>query len=318
MLYENERGGIFCGIPLFSSKALGNLDPAPWTNYLHKSSPTDTRTAQVPDPSWEWAWPDWHINHDVGVDKNGWEYSFMFSKKFSWHKAHWYNSCVRRRAWIRKRMRRNHDATDLHMLNTEYFTVRTSAELHRIASKASAEHSRLGSKASMSQLSSHASTRMSSDAVEKPDIEDLGTLMAVLRLSRIDREKIEAVDNFLQNGGEELVHLQEQMHEIMAIFVFQASRRILLSKLTDLFNETKKQMEENDSGKLQRRSNNLKAAIRHADEELRRLEYWSDVKNLVAEGKAATATDKGKGWDHSWQGVDNSGPAMPDNSKCDV
>lgn len=67
ILYQNERGLILCGLHLFSGAALGNLDPAPWTNIANKTSATNTSNAQVPDPSWEWAWPEWIINHDDGV-----------------------------------------------------------------------------------------------------------------------------------------------------------------------------------------------------------------------------------------------------------
>lgn len=56
ILYENERGGFLCTIPLFSGRALGNLDPSPWTNIAQKTSATNITNAQVPDPSWEWAW----------------------------------------------------------------------------------------------------------------------------------------------------------------------------------------------------------------------------------------------------------------------
>lgn len=31
ILYENERGGFFCGVGLFASAALGGLDPTPWS-----------------------------------------------------------------------------------------------------------------------------------------------------------------------------------------------------------------------------------------------------------------------------------------------
>jgi len=31
IMYENERGGFMCGIALFSSKALGGLDPPAWS-----------------------------------------------------------------------------------------------------------------------------------------------------------------------------------------------------------------------------------------------------------------------------------------------
>ncbi|KKY32082.1 putative meiotically up-regulated 65 protein [Diaporthe ampelina] len=290
---------MFCGIPLFSPKALGQLDPPNWTNFAHKPSPTSIHTAQVPDPSWVWSWPEWHINKDEGVDENGWEYSFMFAKMFSWHPPRWYNSCVRRRAWTRQRVKRDPESNDPHMLNTEYFTVRRSVETDHSGGKTSSRHSR---------HSPSVSSWVSAEAGEKPDIEDIETLMAILTRARIDREKIEAVENFLQHGGDDLVHLQHRMHDIMAIFVFQASRRVLLSKLNEVFEETQRALKENDTGQLQRRSNNLKGAIRHADEECRRLEYWSDVKKLVREGKTTTATDKCEGWNEDWRGVDQSGP----------
>lgn len=230
----------------------------------------------------------------------------MFSKYFSWHPPRWYNSFVRRRAWTRKRVKRDPDSNDPHMLSSEYFTVRPSVDTVRSSSKASSRHSR----ASMSISSSL-------DAGEKPAIDNIETLMAVLRRARIDREKIQAVENFLDHGEEELEHLQHKMHDIMAIFVFQASRRVLLTKLNEAYEATQKELKEKDTGRLQRRSNNLKAAISHADEECRKLEYWSDQKKLVKEGDTHTAIDKCKGWDASWEGVDNSGPGLPDRSKCD-
>lgn len=33
ILYENERGGFLCGRPLFSSAALGSLDPPAWSEF---------------------------------------------------------------------------------------------------------------------------------------------------------------------------------------------------------------------------------------------------------------------------------------------
>ncbi|CAN8106257.1 unnamed protein product [Discula destructiva] len=304
ILYENQRGGFLCGIPLFSPKALGQLDPPAWTNFAHKPSPTNIHNAQVPDPSWVWVWPEWHINKDVGVDDNGFEYSFMFAKTFSWHPPRWYNSFVRRRAWTRQRTRRDPTSNDPHMLNAEYFTVRPSVDTVRSGSKASSRRSR----ASMSFSSSF-------DGGEKLDIETIEMLMSVLSQARIDREKIEAVENFLDHGEEELSHLQHKMHDIMAIFVFQASRRVLLTKLSEVFDATLTEVEKSDTERLQRRADTLKAAIKHADEECTRLEYWSDQKRLVIRGDTGTATDKCKGWNACWQGVDKSGPEVPDTSK---
>lgn len=71
ILFENQRGLMLCCcMPLFSSKALGNLDPSPWTNSAQKTSITDTTTAQCPDPSWEWVWKDWSINKTPEVSKD--------------------------------------------------------------------------------------------------------------------------------------------------------------------------------------------------------------------------------------------------------
>lgn len=310
MLYENERGGILCGIPLFSPAALGQLDPPHWTNSVHKPSPTGIDTAQVPDPSWTWVWPEWHINKDVDVDENGWEYSFMFAKAFSWHSARWYNSCVRRRAWTRKRVKRDAEleSNGPHMLNAEYFTVRPSMDTIHSVGKASSHLS----KASRARIS--ISSWVSAKSGEKPDIEDIEALMSILKGSRIDREKLEAVDNFLEHGEEEISHLQHKMHDIMANLVFQASRRTLLFELDRVYDQALEELRDNGTERLQRRSNHLRSAVRHADEECRRLEYWSDVKEVVRKGGTMTATDKGEGWDESWMGVDNSGPPEPDTS----
>ncbi|KAK4122464.1 hypothetical protein N657DRAFT_621945 [Parathielavia appendiculata] len=306
ILYENQRGGFLCGMALFSSKALGNLDPPAWTNYAHKPSPTDISNAQVPDPSWEWAWSEWRINRDEGVDEDGWEYSFAFSKRFSWHKARWWNSFVRRRAWIRKRVKKNQGyiGQDPHMLNPEYFTIRPSAEIARNHNSSRASSTR-DSRLSMSTVNM--------DEVERPIIEHADELLRVLRVSRIDREKIEAVENYLANAKEDFHGLQEIMHEIMSLFVFQASRRVLLSRLTEVYHNALVQQEkENEANsEADRRVKNLEEAVKHADEEVRRLEYWSDVKGIANEGDSKGAVDQGQGWDETWRGVDMSGPSAP-------
>ncbi|EPE04966.1 meiotically up-regulated 65 protein [Ophiostoma piceae UAMH 11346] len=383
VLYENERGLFLCGIPLFSRQALGNLDPSPWTNSVHGSSPTDITTAQVPDPTWEWAWPEWRVNHDDGVDEDGWQYSFMFAKCFAWHGPSWYRSFVRRRAWIRKRVKRTSAAsvslaaaslglghidsiTDPTLLNADYFTVVSAATMRRSSSRSG---SRMGSRLSLAAPSvGEASAKTSTcihktssgasgdtvngegsylgedayaedgDFFEMPkEITDSDVLMQFLRAARIDREKVEAVDNFIQNSGEDLVRLQDFMHEIMALFVFQASRRALLTHLITAHDaavqarqaaidaEEQKANSKaadpapdtgNDTAhKLQalgRRMGYLTAAVKHADEEVRRLEYWSDIKAMARQGSAQGAVDQAEGWDaQKWQGVDQSGPEPP-------
>ncbi|KAL3960995.1 hypothetical protein ACCO45_006112 [Purpureocillium lilacinum] len=233
ILYENERGGFLCGIALFSSQALGGLDPPAWTNAYHKTSPTSIYTAQVPDPTWEWVWPEWRVNHQEGMDDDGWEYSFAFGKKFSWHSASWWNSFVRRRAWIRKRAKKKLETmpSDPQLLNADYFIVRPASYRSRTSNGSSLASSRAPSKFSSAEASI-------SEAEEPlPDIEDIETLLRTLRLARIDREKREAVENYLEHGTD-LGALQGEMHEIMSLFVFQASRKQLLGHLMRKHEET--------------------------------------------------------------------------------
>lgn len=376
ILYENERGGFLCGIALFSRQALGNLDPSPWTNYAHGTSPTDIHNAQLPDPTWEWAWPAWRVNHndDGREDEDGWEYSFMFSKWFSWHKPTWYSSCVRRRAWSRKRVKRMSTSAmsaaasaiglgqidsvaNPHLLNPEYFTVLPAAAARRSSSGASSRHdSRRASR--LSQAAPSVGTEGGQRSVEDGDddgslykmpkeIADADVLMNFLRVARIDREKIEAVDRFIEQAADDLVRLQDFMHEIMALFVFQASRRTLLTHLTKAHDAAvairQKATDDVDkvradrgkavlpvegdeatvapstgedvTKKLQflgRRVGYLTAAVKHADEEVRRLEYWSDIKAMAQRGATVGAVGGSEGWNaHQWQGVDSSGPIPP-------
>ncbi|KAJ4407670.1 hypothetical protein N0V85_004341 [Neurospora sp. IMI 360204] len=358
ILYENQRGCFLCGIPLFSSKALGPLDPPPWTNKHHSASPMDITNAQVPDPSWEWAWAEWRVNHEKDyADEEGWEYSFAFWKKFSWHRPKGWNSFVRRRAWIRKRVKKAaghdvlHEGQDPSMLNPEYFTVRASAEMNRERSRSRSKSrtrskSRSPSRASslMNSRRSRASMRSISEVLDEvEDIENVEQLLCVLRECRIDREKIEAVNNYLEHADDNLEGLAGVMHDIMSMFIFQASRRALLARLTEVYDKAVEERErkEKDKGKStednatpptdgamsspgspplspeelkakqSRREENLHEAVKRADEEVRRLEYWSDVKEMVVEGETKYGVDTDKGWDPSWQGVDSSGPAQP-------
>ncbi|KAH7356613.1 hypothetical protein BKA65DRAFT_392954 [Rhexocercosporidium sp. MPI-PUGE-AT-0058] len=305
ILYENQRGGFLCGMPLFSSSALGNLDPSPWTNSAQKTSATNITNAQVPDPSWEWAWPEWHINHTDEVDEDGWEYSFMFSKKFSWHGKSWYSSFVRRRAWIRKRVKKStgYRVNEGHMLNSDYFTIHP-AEL-RDCSRASTTE---GQRKRFSTIS----RREMEEGIVVEEIQDIGTLLKALRLARIDREKMEAVESFIQHGGDDLYYLRDHMHEIMGMFIFQASRRLLLSHLLQIFNKATEENEKSEKDEVdptkQRRLENLEAAVKHADEEVKKLEFWSDVKDMAEKGETKGAVDESQGWDQGWSSLDNSAP----------
>lgn len=101
------------------------------------------------------------------------------------------------------------------------------------------------------------------------------------------------------------------------MLVFQNSRRQLLSTLMDRFEAAKDRREQHikdsqpETDAEERRINNLLKSIEAADNECKKLEYWSDIKNLTEEGKAGNATDPSMGWDEKWQGLDVSGADHP-------
>ncbi|KAL1310630.1 hypothetical protein AAFC00_000901 [Neodothiora populina] len=311
ILWENQRGWWAFGVPHFSSKSLLNFDPKAWLNEHRKPSPVNITNAQVPDPNWEWAWESWYVDMSRDVDEEGWEYSFSFNRGFSWHGNHpWGHSWVRRRRWLRKRVRKQHRGDpgrgrlgDAHNMNTDYFTIHPSNNLSRTNSLVP------------STLLKKAQSRMEEEYNEEPtEIKDIGTLMAHLRRAALDREKIVLVRYFIENAGEDVYYLEEQMPKIMALCVFQDSRRQLLSMLMEKCDKASRHREDHaERGEVEgplekRRIDNLMRAIAAAGDQVKKLEYWSDQRELVHEGKAGKAPDGGEGWGSEWHGLDQSGP----------
>jgi len=103
----------------------------------------------------------------------------------------------------------------------------------------------------------------------------------------------------------------------MSMLIFQNSRRQLLATLMDTFDAAEKHRDEHKAqGKPEgeaeaRRINSLLEAVKAADVECKKLEYWSDIRELAVEGRAGNATAESSGWDEKWQGVDDSGPKHP-------
>lgn len=169
------------------------------------------------------------------------------------------------------------------------------------------------------------------DGAISDDISDINALLKALRLARIDREKMEAVESFIVNGGQELYYLRERMHDVMKVFIFQASRRLLLSHLINIFNDAAEEVKKmTDEGKepdpaKKQRLENLEEAVKHADDEVKKLEFWSDVKDMTAKGEVKGAMDESHGWDSRWIGLDNSAPKdvisnqdMPGTDGCEI
>lgn len=80
VLYENQRGIMFFGIPKFSARTLFQWDPSPWTNAFNGSSAYNIVNAQLPNPFWEWVQPEWLIDMSGDVDESGWQYSHNFGR----------------------------------------------------------------------------------------------------------------------------------------------------------------------------------------------------------------------------------------------
>lgn len=306
VLFENQRGWFVFGIPLFSSKALWNfrIDPSPWVDANFKPSAVNITNAQVPDPSWVWDWKSWYVDMSLDVDEEGWQYSLLF-KGSPWHGNHpWFHSFVRRRRWLRKRIKQKlppkTKETQRERLFGETFSIGTTL----------ARSTTVGT----GTLSTLNSTQVSLDE----EVRDIATLMRKLKKAAIDREKIIIIHKFIDDGGEELHYLAEQIPTIMSMLIFQNSRRQLLSTLMDRFDAAKDHRKEHEKeGKVEseaeeRRINNLLKAVEAADSECKKLEYWSDIKNLAEEGKAGEATEPSRGWDEKWQGLDGSGAKHPE------
>lgn len=221
---------FICGIPLFSSKSLLNFDPAAWQNHLFHDSAVSIVDAQVPDPSWTWAWKSWYVDMTSDVDDEGWAYSFSFSPAFAWHGNHvWFHSFVRRRRWLRKRVKLPEDVQRQrglasgestvadeattertgHHLNSDYFTIHSKKNGPGGGGNAERDRARRerdgGGRRRLSMGS-----QGSSDDLDR-EIQDVATLLKVVKRARLDREKIEATMNFVKNGERELEYLPDQV-----------------------------------------------------------------------------------------------------------
>ncbi|KAL5357754.1 hypothetical protein BJX96DRAFT_163290 [Aspergillus floccosus] len=238
ILYENQRGWFFFGIPLYSHSSLLNFDPCAWVTGDLRDSPVNITNAQLPDPSWEWAWKSWYVDMSGDVDDQGWQYSFSFSST-AWHGSHpWFHSFVRRRRWVRLRVKRAPEKSRqgrtefemAHRLNEDYFTI------HSAPKSRAASISEPASRMTSGRLS-RAATRPDDAAPPLDEIANIPTLLHAMRMAVVDREKIDALDRFLHEGGHELYYLDEKMPEIMSLFVFQESRWQFLTHMTKFIDE---------------------------------------------------------------------------------
>ncbi|KAJ9297792.1 hypothetical protein DTO271G3_4013 [Paecilomyces variotii] len=251
VLYENQRGMFFFGIPLYSHESLLNLDPAPWVTQDFKESPVDITNAQVPDPSWKWAWKTWYVDMSGDVDEEGWEYSFSFSVKKAWHGTHpWFHSWVRRRRWVRLRTKRFSKRTErgrsgfemAHMFNEDYFTI------HPTLTNVTSREPSIGPSIGRGSIARAAEVhKIEEEEYHFDEIGDIPTLMQAVKHAIVDREKLTALNRFIQEGGEELHYLPSKIPEIMSRLVYQTSRWQFYSYLQGVIEEESKDLDENDT-----------------------------------------------------------------------
>lgn len=87
------------------------------------------------------------------------------------------------------------------MLNEDYFTIHSSRARSREQSS--------GLSRVESGFLSRVSTKV--DETELEEIRDIPSLMHALKLASIDREKICALKQFVQEGGEEIYYLHDKV-----------------------------------------------------------------------------------------------------------
>lgn len=168
-----------------------------------------------------------------------------------------------------------------HHLNTDYFTIHSRQRDRSPASASNPE-------AALARPASYTSFQSIKEELAEPDeIKDIPSLMRALKLANIDREKVDYVKQFIQDGGDEIHYLPENMSEIMSALVFQNSRRQILEHLKDSAEKAQKHRDEHDAEERpegeaeKRRIDNLLKAADAADQQIHGLEYWSDRKHVL-------------------------------------
>ncbi|QWW24009.1 hypothetical protein CA7LBN_002843 [Candidozyma auris] len=109
-IVENQRGMKFFGIPCFNKKSLiPVLDPPQYTRIDGSRvtlSDEHIENYPLPDLGWKWGWDSWYVLMLNDVDEQGWMYSsIVFRKRSHWHGKYYFGNFVRRRLWVRLRVR---------------------------------------------------------------------------------------------------------------------------------------------------------------------------------------------------------------------
>lgn len=109
-IVENQRGMKFFGIPCFNRKSLiPVIDPPQYTRVDGSRvtlSDDHIENYPLPDLGWHWGWDQWYVLMLNDVDEQGWMYlSIVFRRGLHWHGKYNFGNFVRRRLWVRLRVR---------------------------------------------------------------------------------------------------------------------------------------------------------------------------------------------------------------------
>lgn len=256
VLYENQRGISLCGTLLFSANSLFFFDPSPWTDKNFRYSPVNIATATCPDPSWRWTWDKWRIDMYENVDPDGWSYSFSFKSKRWYGSSIWFHSFVRRRKWIRQRQCCFDDSKSE---DGNYFTINSSYDPSRSATSITSPNKDVLSVSDNSE-----------DDISAHD------LLKRLRESRIDRERLHILKNYIMYNNRRIDSLKDLIKDILDCFIFQESRRQLLAFLIKM---TKGFQTENYNASDFSEETNTKNILKLIDlikKEIHKYEFWED------------------------------------------
>ncbi|XP_022101839.1 tectonin beta-propeller repeat-containing protein 1-like isoform X2 [Acanthaster planci] len=100
--YENQRWNPVHG---FSQKGLFPTDRDGWSDEKGVRSLPKPLDIQLPSKHWVWEY-EWHVDESIKgkrTGKGGWQYAVNFNARENFTAEKHWNSCVRRRKWIRYR-----------------------------------------------------------------------------------------------------------------------------------------------------------------------------------------------------------------------
>ncbi|GAO46693.1 hypothetical protein G7K_0917-t1 [Saitoella complicata NRRL Y-17804] len=268
VLYENQRGCFFCGIPLFSSAGLLNFDPSPWTrlapvqrriirsaktynpfcNPFKKRQPPADETASIASGRWRGVQTR-HVHSPVTVADAqppdptwtwAWPRWFVdmsqdvddngWSYSFQFHGTRWHGTHIWFQSFVRRRrwVRKR----------TRQLPISTQNPLQQSdGSRISAPVEDYWTVYSAAERESRFQSMFAGPDDGGPaddddeDIRDVNALERALKRARLDREKITALRNFLHDAPTEISVLAPRIPTLLSTFVFQSSRTEVLKLL---------------------------------------------------------------------------------------